>query len=416
MNSVKKKELKATNQGHSGRCWMYAGLNVFRHAIINGMGIDNFEFSETYLFFYDKLERADSFLRWHMDHLDRKPGDRDFEFVITNTLQDGGWWHMFVGLVKKYGLIPKDAMKETYHSGDSEDMNSIIVEKLHGAVHWMRRNRKADHEEKREAVLEDVHRLLTLFLGEPPKKFRWSFTTDEGESTIIEGLTPMSFKDLVFSSFDLDDFVSIANLPSKQLKMNQKYEVVETHNIVGDDDLTFLNMPIEELVRAARKSVVAGLPVWFSADVRRYFHPWHSTLDNNLIDFEPIFGQVEKNYDKGARVDYQTTAGCHAMTLTGVNTRKNNAPVNWQVENSWGYVDNEEPGMDGWLSMSHSWFQEYVTEVVVHKSFLSRRVQKLWQQAPIRLKPWEFAAPAAAIRAGCVDAPHEWRNRVDGKK
>jgi bleomycin hydrolase len=414
MNSVKRKDLKCTNQGYSGRCWMYSGLNIFRHAIINGMGIDNFEFSETYLFFYDKLEMANTFLQWNMDNLDRKVGDRDFDYVLQNSMQDGGWWHCFVNLVNKYGLIPKDAMKETCHSSDSSDMNSIIVDKLHSAASWMRKNRKKSMQAKRDEVMEDVYRSLVLFLGEPPSTFSWSFTTDEGESTVMNGLTPKSFKEVVMSGIDLDDFVSLTNMPIEELEMDKMYAVTETNNVYEGGTLKFLNTDIRELSKAAKKSVVSGFPVWFSADVRQCFHPWHSTLDDKLLNFDSVFGKLDDNFDKGARMDYQTTAACHAMTITGVNIRENGSPVNWQIENSWGYVDNQTPGQDGWLSMSDSWFDKYVTEVVVHKNFLSRSLQRKFDQKPVYLNPWDFSAPAV-MRVDCVDAPEAWRDRVSGK-
>ena len=44
INSVKKHNLKATDQGHSGRCWMFAGLNAFRHLLIKALNLENFEF------------------------------------------------------------------------------------------------------------------------------------------------------------------------------------------------------------------------------------------------------------------------------------------------------------------------------------------------------------------------------------
>src|SRR3989304_9660804 len=52
LHSLKKKDLRATNQGASGRCWMFAGLNMFSHMIIKALKLENFEFSETYLFFW----------------------------------------------------------------------------------------------------------------------------------------------------------------------------------------------------------------------------------------------------------------------------------------------------------------------------------------------------------------------------
>ena len=52
-------EVKTSDQHSSGRCWMFANLNVIRLDFIKKMKLeDNFEFSQNYLFFYDKLEGA----------------------------------------------------------------------------------------------------------------------------------------------------------------------------------------------------------------------------------------------------------------------------------------------------------------------------------------------------------------------
>src|SRR3989344_8035385 len=130
LNSVKRRGLRATNQGHSGRCWMFAALNTFRHMIIRVLDLENFEFSEVYLFFWDKLERANSYLLWFINHPEYKPGDRAFDWVLSDFRSDGGWWNTFANLVNKYGLVPRDAMKETFQSTDSDDMNSIVKERL----------------------------------------------------------------------------------------------------------------------------------------------------------------------------------------------------------------------------------------------------------------------------------------------
>lgn len=414
LNSIKKKNLKATNQGHSGRCWMFAGLNMLRHSVINGMGIDNFEFSETYLFFYDKLERANTFLKWFIDNPGFNPGEREFDYQLAFNMQDGGWFNCFTNLVDKYGLVPKNAMKETANSEYSEDMNKIMKEKLHSAVNWFRKHPDADLEKKRREVLSDIYRLLVLFLGEPPKHFKWDFTLDDEEhtTTILAGITPLKFKETVTPNLDLqEDFVNIANLPIQdRLEYKKLYKIKETSNIYGGKCSTILNMHIDDLAKFAKKSILSGFPVWFSADVMQDLHPWYSTLDDNLVNHKQIFGNVQGGYNKGSRIEMQTTQASHAMTLTGVNLDEKGNPINWQVENSWGYFDNETPGEDGWFTMSHSWFKKYVMEVVVHKNYLNNSTRKLLEQEPIQLDPWDNIAPA--IRVGCVDAPKNlWKNK-----
>lgn len=415
MNTIKKKDLKATNQGHSGRCWMFAGLNMFRHHIINGMDLDNFEFSETYLFFYDKLEMANTFLKWTIDHLDLEPGDRAFDHTMSHSLEDGGWWNCFVNLVEKYGVVPKSGMKETCSSQDSDEMNQIIKNRIHSAANWMRKHPKRDLEKKREEVISLVYKDLVLFLGEPPQEFTWSYTDSEGESTILSGLTPHSFRQMVLPIDDLRDFVSLSNLPISKMKYRERYEILQTNNVHEGDLCTVLNLPIEDLVKYAKQSILKGFPVWFVGDVSQYFHPWYSTLDDALMSEDPVFGAPDTGYKKGDRLQLMTLEGNHAMSLTGVNVDSKGVPISWQVENSWGYYDNETPGEDGWLTMSASWFKKYVTEIVVHKNFLSRSTRKLLKKKPISVNPWDCMAPA--LRAGCVNPPSAWKKRLEnGKK
>ena len=414
MNTVKKAGLKATNQGYSGRCWMFAGLNMFRHSVIQAMNLENFEFSETYLFFYDKLERSNSYLRWIIDNPDSKPGDRDFDYMVESSLQDGGWWNCFSNLVSKYGLIPKNAMKETFHSGDSEEMNKILLDKLHETANWIRSNPKKDLEKKREETMEDIYKNLVYFLGEPPTEFSWCFTNEQDESTILDKLTPLMFKNLVIPSLDLEDFVSLANIPCERIKYNKRYKILETSNIKGGNECTVLNLHIKELKKYAMKSLLSGFPVWFVGDVSQSFHPWYSTLDDRLIDTTLFFGKEDKKFNKGKRIEFLNVQGNHAMCFTGVNLDEKGKPISWQVENSWGYYDKDTPGEDGWLSMSDSWFDKYVTEVVIHKNYLSRNILKLTKNEPIEINPWDCMAPA--LKANCVDAPRTWKNRKEIKK
>src|SRR6195256_4331885 len=49
---------KVTNQERSGRCWLFAGLNLLRVGVMRRSGLKEFEFSQNYVMFWDKLERA----------------------------------------------------------------------------------------------------------------------------------------------------------------------------------------------------------------------------------------------------------------------------------------------------------------------------------------------------------------------
>lgn len=416
MNSIKKRHLKSTNQGRSGRCWMFSGLNIFRHSIIKALELDNFEFSETYLFFWDKLERSNRYLRWFIDHPDVTPSDEAFKFIVDDYTSDGGWWNMFSNLVSKYGLIPKSAMKETFQSDDSDDMNQILNTCLQSCANYIHNNRKKLSKKAidnvRKNTIKQIYSTLVKFLGEPPKNFKWAYTNDEGESTIIENLEPKQFMGMVLPDINMDDFVVLTHLPGK-LSRNKRYEVKYTNNIYEGKSFNFLNVSMNELSKYASKSILSGLPVWFAADVSKDFNPYHSTLDDQLADEKSIFGD-NFEFSKGDKITFRNLSANHAMCLVGINIDTQNKPISWQVENSWGFWDNETPGEDGFLYMSNTWFEKNVMQVVVHKNFLTRSLKKLLKTKTIMLDPWDCVAPA--LKAKAVDAPKIYQNILKRRK
>lgn len=404
MNSIKKKHLKSTNQGRSGRCWMFSGLNMFRHSVIKALELDNFEFSETYLFFWDKLERANRYLRWFMNHPTVDSSKESFKFMVEDYTGDGGWWNMFANLVQKYGLVPKCAMKDTWQSDDSDDMNQILNDTIQACANFLLKNPHLNNEEReeiREKTMKQVYNTLVKFLGEPPKNFRWAYTNDEDFSNIISDLDSHLFMDITIPGVQISDFVVLTNLPGK-LKERKMYEVKYTNNVYEGNNFTFLNLGINELVKYASKSILSGFPVWFAADVSKDFNFYHSTLDDKLVTDKDIFGHNHK-FSKADRITFHNLSANHAMTFVGLNFGKDKKPESWQVENSWGYWDNETPGEDGFLYMSQSWFEKNVMQIVVHKNYLTRTVRKLLEQIPEELDPWDCVAPALKVRP--VDPP-----------
>lgn len=411
LNSIKEKDVKATNQGHSGRCWMFAGLNMFRHNVIKGLGLDNFEFSETYLFFWDKLERANTYLRWFIDNPEVDYNDLCFRYVVGDFMSDGGWWHVFANLVEKYGLIPKNAMKETWQSADSEDMNKILEEHLHACANYIRKNNKKSEKELvaiKDKTMTQVYNILVKFLGEPPEKFRWGYNNSEYEPKVIDGLTPIEFKNMLLSGVSMDDFVVLSSIPFG-LEMNKKYTVKHTKNIYEGRNFETINVPIQELTKYATKSVVSGMPVWFAADVCQDFNMYHSALDDALNDETRLFGEPIP-FNKKDRIMFRHLQANHAMCFIGVNLDHKKKTESWQVENSWGFWDKETPGEDGFLYMSQSWFEKNVMEVVIHKNYLSRSITKLLSTKAIELEPWDFISPALRVKPRSV--PKNYINMI----
>ena len=416
INSLKHQHIKASNQGQTGRCWLFAGMNMFRHRLAKAFKLENFEFSTTYLFFFDKLERANTYMQTFIDNPDFTPNDKLFKYIVNDFIEDGGWWNMFANLVNKYGLVPKNAMKETFQSEYSVDMNDTLNEIIQSNANYIMKHRKKLSENEvlkvKEDTLQQVYNALVKYLGEPPTKFKWSFISEKINGCIIQDMTPLLFTSLTLGSFDMcQDYVVLTNMPN--YKYDTLYTVKHTKNIVEMDNFTFYNIRMSDMVRFTLKSIFEGHPLWFAADVSKNFNPYYSTLDDRLDTKKYIFGDT-KQFSKSDRMVFQNLQANHAMTLMGVNINGKGEPLEWQVENSWGYWNNDIPGEDGFLTMSHSWFKKNVIQVVIRKDLLSRSVKKKVNMDAVEIEPWNTVTPALKIRP--ISRPKNYIKYLKQKK
>ena len=169
-------DVKSTNQAESGRCWMFAYLNIIRLKMIKKYNLEpDFELSQTYLFFYDKLEKANYFLHYILNNLNEKPDSRKNLHMIREPVSDGGTTNMMFNLIKKYGILPKSNMKETFQSKSTSSINVLINQRLRHAVNELYENKKTRNNKFVKAVLSDIYSMLVIFLGEPPSKFSWEY-------------------------------------------------------------------------------------------------------------------------------------------------------------------------------------------------------------------------------------------------
>ena len=120
--SIKVDSKGITDQKSSGRCWLFTGLNVMRAKTIAKYGLTSFEFSQTYPFFYDQLEKANLFLQGVIDTREKPMDDKMVEWLFRNPLSDGGTFTGVADIVGKYGLVPKGVMPETNSSENTARM------------------------------------------------------------------------------------------------------------------------------------------------------------------------------------------------------------------------------------------------------------------------------------------------------
>lgn len=384
--SIDIKTMPVTNQKASGRCWIFAACNVLREDIGLRCKISNFELSQSYIAFYDKLEKISLTLEILIELLDKEYDDRTLQFILQQGIGDGGQWDMFVNVVKKYGVCPKNAFVETATSSGTRLLNQLINAELrHFASEAREVNKKGDMEavlKLKESYLERFYTALLNCYGVPPTKFDFEYTDKDGKYHIKKGFTPESFfKEYVGDS--IDEYVSVINAPTKSKPFMKSYTVKYLGNVVGGKVVTHLNLPIERLKELVLSQLKDGRIVWFGSDVSFYREFTNSKWDDQSYDFKSVVG-LDFEMNKGEAIDFRCSQMNHAMCITGVNL-KGNIPTKWKIENSWG----DNGSNKGYYIMSASWFDRYTYQAVVNKKYLTKEELVAYEAKPIELKPWD---------------------------
>ena len=380
------KTMPATNQKASGRCWLFAATNVCREIIANKCEMSNFELSQSYLAFYDRLEKANYLLESVIELLDKEYDDRTLAFLLQNGVGDGGQWDMFVNLVNKYGLCPKNVFPETSTSSGTRETAQVInfnirkfasdAKKLN-AEKGLKAVRKA-----KEELLDKIYTLLSDAYGLVPSTFDFEYTDKDGNYKLAKGFTPLSFKDK-FLGDTLNDFVSLINAPTKDKPFGKTYTVAYLGNVVGGKEVTHLNVTMDRMKELILAQLKDNRIVWFGSDVGFYGDRELGVWDDQKFDLETPFG-LSLIMDKGESLDYHASQMNHAMCITGVSF-KDGAPRKWKIENSWG----KDRAKDGYYIMSNTWFDQFVYQAVVDKKYLNEKERKALKEKPIVLKPWD---------------------------
>ena len=376
-----------TNQKKSGRCWMFAGLNLLRVGAMKKMKLKEFELSQNHTLFFDKLERANYFLEAIIETTGRPVDDRTVAFLLERPLEDGGQWNMFVNVVKKHGLVPKVFMPESESSSNTRRMNGLLLAKLRQGAMELRDLRAggAPMEAVRaakEEILKVIYRMLSIHLGTPPHVIEWQWNDKDKTFHRDGAMTPHQFAQK-YVELPLDEYVCLVHDPRPSSPMGRTFTVKFLGNVVGGQIVKYLNVEIDVMKQVAMKTVMDGEPVWFGCDVGKMMRRDLGIWDASLFDYEAVYG-TSFDLDKAARLQYHQTLMTHAMLFTGVDVA-DGKPRRWRVENSWG----DESGKQGFFVMNDSWFSEHMLEIAARKSYLPDELAEAVELEPIVLPPWD---------------------------
>ena len=379
---------KVTNQKASGRCWMFAALNTFRHKMISSFQLEDFELSQAHTFFWDKYEKSNWFLEQVIATADQELTSRKVAFLLQTPQQDGGQWDMVVSLFEKYGVVPKSVYPESISSSNSRELNTYLNKLLRQDAQILRDliHSGADSEvvaSKKQELLQEIFNFLAISLGLPPREFDFAYRDKDNQFHSESGLTPQSFYKK-YVDLQLDDYVSIINAPTTDKPYGKSYTVDMLGNVVGSRPVRYLNVPMDRLKELAIAQMKAGETVWFGSDVGQVSNRKAGILATDVYDFEAGM-DIHLTQDKAGRLDYAESLMTHAMVLTGVDLDEAGQPRKWKVENSWG----DKVGTDGYFVASDAWMDEYTYQIVVRKEFLTADELAAYEAEPIVLAPWD---------------------------
>ena len=383
--STKLDDWKATNQKSSGRCWLFATLNLFRPGTMKKMNVKEFEFSQAHIHFWDKFERSNHFLEAIIETSDRAVDDRTIHFLLSDPIGDGGQWNMAMNLIRKHGLVPKSAYPESNSSSSTRWMNSILKDILRSTASEIREiigsgGTVEDARTHKESRMKDIWRVLCIHLGTPPESFDWQWRDKDKEFHRRGKITPQELAE-EFVDIDWEDYVCIVNDPRNEYY--RTYTVEYLQNVAGGPPVVYLNVPSDEMKSITQKILEDGLPVWMGCDVGKQMDRKRGLWDANLFETNELYG-VDYGMSKADRLRYGQTMMTHAMLFTGVDV-VDGKPRRWRVENSWG----DDSGEKGFYIMNDSWYDEHMFEIATARKYLSEKMLDGLETEPTVLDAWD---------------------------
>ena len=378
---------KMTNQRQSGRCWMFAGLNTVRVNLMKKFKLGDIEFSHKYLYFYDKLERANQYLEDVIALKDKDLDDRLNRDVVFYAADDGAWWTTFSRLITKYGIVPEYAYPDTADVMRTDSLIYVLDKRLKIAAKDIRKAKTDEAiDEIKEKALKDVYKITAISLGVPPKRFDLILRDKDDELIERRNITAIDFY-REFIADDLSEYVELGNYPGKGKKENKVYERDFIQQRLGGS-LRYLNVSMQRMKDIVISMLDDDEVVWFACDVGKDSSVSRDGagtghLVYNLLDRDSLFN-IDTKQTKVERMETCESNATHAMVIVGYD--RTDDGLKFKVENSWG----EKAGIRGYLVMDEEWFDNYGFEIIPKKKYLNEEELKAFDEEPIKLMPWEL--------------------------
>ena len=382
--SVEVKTRGITAQQKSGRCWLFAALNILREKVAETCHLDQFELSQNYLSFYDKLEKANNFLEMVIENAQEPIKGQLMQYVLRG-MTDGGYWSEAVDLIEKYGVVPKQVQPETYQSEHTDRFVASMNRLLRKDAMELRELVLAgkDPYARKAAMMTEVYKAACIAFGQPVQTFDFAYRDKENNYHEERDLTPQAFYQK-YVGLSLRDYVAVINEPTADKPLDTPIQFHAVENMTGCD-MKALNLSQEALEALCVKQLKNGQAIWFACDAGAFGARKEGIWDPASVQYEALLGGYSTDMPKGKRLEYNSSSATHAMLLTGVHFDGDGQPDRWKIENSWG----QDVGDKGYFVCSEAYFQEFVYEAVIDRRHFSPAQLAMLEKAPVVINAWD---------------------------
>jgi bleomycin hydrolase len=354
-----------SNQMYSGRCWMFAGLNMLRRTLIVRCQLrPDFELSQSYLFFWHYFEQYNDML--NLFFYDKDISSMEKSDLLQKPLHDGGNWITFKRLSRKYGVVPKSAYRESWPSSHSSEMNQILCHLLQNDIcHCHGISDAQAFIEFRDTRLRNVLHILCSCMGTPPMDaYSCVLDTTTKKRLKLEG-TPLSLLEMTDAFVNIEQHVQVIHDPRAG---DRTWHTTEHQSLQNTPELFFNVTDMQQISNAVTASIASGRGVWFACNMNEDVSPELQGMALGLYrpdKFLPPGNDLTMT--KMNRMEWGRAHCNHAMLIVGVETDDDGHAKAFEIENSWGA---KGPGK-GYYKMTLEWFHEHVYTVVLHRDVLT---------------------------------------------
>lgn len=373
--------LKVSNQQKSGSSFIYAGCNLLRPSFCKKYDLNDFEFSESYIAFYDKLEKFNYYMEALIKLKDNPKDDRERYHILIKGIADEGSFFGFRNIINKYGIVPKDIMNDTYQSLNTGEMNFLLNRKLR---QFNARVLKGDEnlDYLKSLFLDDAYRILANCYGVPLKRFDFVYTDIDKKYHIIKDITPLEFYK-EYTDFDFNNYISIINVPTSNKPYNKLYSTKYLGNVIENRDYIYLNLSLDNFKSLTLKQLEERERVYIGCDYKKSVDIVDGIFDDLSFNYYDTFRSDFYMSKEEALDNYESSIN-HSMVITGVNL-DNGIPTKWKIANSWG----SDVGNNGYFVASPTWFDKYVYSTVINKKYLTSEQLEALNDQVIELELWD---------------------------